>query len=150
MNAVRKNDLPERVGKKWEPEEEIYVLKRISQGANYMTIASECKRKIGGISAHLREMACRFIKDGKTMEEVVQITGLLETEIADSIAIRERSEKLKVERQSRPKEEIPKLKQTFLPFLVEPQKTSNPEFMTILVEIRDLLKQLVKDKDGSD
>lgn len=147
MQALRKNDLPERVGKKWEPEEEMYVLKRISQGANYTTIASECQRTIGGISSHLREIACRFIKDGKSMEEVVRITGLLETEITDSIAIRERSEKLKLEKQSRPKEEIPKLKQTFLPFPVEPQNTSNPEFMTILVEIRDLLKQLVEDKN---
>ncbi len=84
------------------------------------------------------------------MEEVIRITGLLESDIAESMSIRERYEKLKLEKASAPKEETPKLKQTFLPFLVEPQKTSNPEFMTILVEIRDLLKQIVKDKEKSD
>jgi hypothetical protein len=141
MESVRKDNLPERAGKKWEPEEEVYVLKRISQGANHITIAAECQRKVGGISAHIREMACRFVKSGKSIEEVSRITGLLESDIEEALKLREKSAQIKLERA---KEPSPKLKQTFLPFLVEPRKTTESDTVALLTEIRDLLKELVK------
>ncbi len=145
METVKNQTLPERVGKKWEIDEEVYVLKRISQGANYMTIASECQRKVGGISSHLHEMACRFIKEGKPMEEVVQITGLLEDDIKDAIQRRQVAERMKAERESMPKETVQKSIKAFMPHLIKPKPVQD-DMMTVLIEIRDLLKQLVEDK----
>jgi hypothetical protein len=47
---------PERHGKKWEKDEEDFVLARINQGAMPIVIAKEVKRTTGGIVSHLRQM----------------------------------------------------------------------------------------------
>jgi hypothetical protein len=124
---------PERHGKKWEKDEEEFVLARIGQGALPMTIAREVKRTTGGIISHLREIACRWICDGKPIEEASTLTGLPVDDIQDALKRRELAKQMK---------ELSKRKETPIrPFFLS--KSEETE-LDVLRDIRSLLEELVK------
>lgn len=93
---------PERHGKKWEKDEEDFVLARIKHGAIPLVIANEVKRTTGAIVSHLRHMACNWIESGTSIEEAAQRTRLSVCDIQDALDRREVA-KQKV-RPSKPKE----------------------------------------------
>lgn len=76
---------PERHGKKWEKDEEDFVIARINQGAMPMVIANEVKRTTGGIVSHLKHMACNWIDAGTSIEEASQKTRLSIRDIQDAL-----------------------------------------------------------------
>jgi hypothetical protein len=134
MEQTKKNQ-PERTGKRWENDEEEYILSRVKEGALPYIIAKEVQRTTGGVVSHLREMACEFIENGKPIEEVCTITGLPLFEIEDALKRREFAKQLKLEKRAEPIQ-----KQTRPFFLNKTQETE----IDILRDIRDLLQQLVK------
>ncbi len=83
--AVTMAALPDRHGKKWEKNEEDYILRRVSEGAEPGTIGTEVHRTIGGIVCHLREIACRWVNAGTPVEEVSLRTGLPVSDIQDAV-----------------------------------------------------------------
>ena len=124
---------PERHGKKWEKDEEDYILSRIQQRAYPVTIAKEVKRTTGGVISHLRQMACNWVSEGKPIEEVSVITGLTVGDIQDSMKRRELAKQMK--------ELTPKRDSPSRPFFLS--KTEETE-LEVLRDIRSLLQQLVK------
>ena len=125
-------NIPERHGKKWEKDEDEFILTRIKQGAIPFTIAKEVKRTTGGIVSHLRQMACQMIDNGKSMEEVVELTGLPVFDIQDAVKRRELAKQMK--------EVSPKRESPIRPFFLS--KTEETE-LDVLRDIRSLLQQLV-------
>lgn len=124
---------PERHGKKWEKDEEDYILSRIQQRAYPSTIAREVKRTTGGVVSHLRQMACNWVGEGKPIEEVSTITGLPVEDIQDAIKRKELARQMK--------ELAPKKESPIRPFFLS--KTEETE-LDVLRDIRGLLEQLVK------
>lgn len=123
---------PERHGKKWEKDEEDYILGRIKQGAIPPVIANEVKRTLGAIVSHLRHMACDWIESGTSIEEAVQKTRLSVCEIQDALKRRELEKEMK--ELSRKQEASVR---SF--FLQKPAETE----LDVLRDIRSLLQQLV-------
>ena len=76
---------PERHGKKWEKDEEDYILGRIKHGAIPPVIANEVKRTTGAIVSHLRHMACNWIESGTSIEEAAERTRLSVWDIQDAL-----------------------------------------------------------------
>lgn len=94
----KSTNTPERHGKKWESNEENFVLRRVKQGATPQVIATELKRTVGGIISHLRQMACIMINSGKTLEEASLLTGLPELDIEDAMKRRDAAKQYKESR----------------------------------------------------
>jgi len=132
-------NVPERHGKKGEKDEEEFILARVKQGAIPLMIAHEVKRTTGGIICHLREMACRFLDSGKTMEEVCELTGLPLTDIQDTLKRKELTKQMR--------ELSPKREPATRPFFLN--KTEETE-LDVLRDIRSLLQQLVKQQAPSE
>lgn len=143
VNMQQTKVLPERVGKKWEPEEETYMLRRIGEGANYITIASECKRMVGGIRSHVRVVACRLMSEGTPIEKVADITGLTVDDITEAMHLRDVAKQMK---ESKPAPSRPRLKQSTLPTFIANQ-SQQETLLSVAMEIRDLLRQLVRQDD---
>ena len=123
---------PERHGKKWEKDEEDYILGRIKHGAIPPVIANEVKRTTGGIVSHLRHMACNWIESGTSIEEAAQKTRLSVCDIQDALKRRELGKEMK---ELARKQEAPV--RSF--FLQKPEETE----LDVLRDIRSLLQQLV-------
>ena len=134
MPRIAKEDRPERHGQAWTEDEENFVLKRVSQKADYSTIADEVQRSIGGVYSHLKELAYRYVVfENKLLEEASQLTGCSIQDIQDHITKKEMVKKMKEE-----KGLVKKCPQ----FPVKKEE----DLMDILKEIRDLLKMLVLEK----
>lgn len=127
-----KMEKPERHGKKWEKDEEDYILGRIKQGAIPPVIANEVKRTTGAIVSHLRHMACDWIDSGISIEEAAQKTKLSLYDIQDALKRRELEKEMK---ELSRKQEAPV--RSF--FLHKPEETE----LDVLRDIRSLLQQLV-------
>ncbi len=136
------SNAPERHCKKWEDDEVQYVLGRTKQGVLPARIADEVKRTTGAIVSRLKEVACDSVDKGMTLEDAAELTRLPIDVIEDSIQRRKIAEQIKEERKNHP----PEPKQTTLrPFFLNKQETE----MDILIEIRELLRELVKSKQTS-
>lgn len=105
-----------RIGKKWEVEEEALLLKRVGEGVSHERIAAECKRTPGGIQSRLRVVACRMVDFGKTIDEASDATQLTPDQIIDALQKRDTPA---------PKPPVAKAQETTV---------------TLLREIRDLLQ----------
>jgi hypothetical protein len=130
--------LPERHGKRWEDDEIQYMLGRIKQGKWPVQIAAEVKRTTGSIVAQLQNIACDSVRKGMTLEDAATLTSLTVEQIEDTLTKHEIAEKIREERKSKPAEP----KQTLLrPFFLN---KSDETVLDVVVEIRDLLRQLVQ------
>jgi hypothetical protein len=65
---------PERHNKPWKEEEESAILGMIQVGKSYDEISTQQKRTSGAIKSKLRDLACRFVYEGKTIEEASRLT----------------------------------------------------------------------------
>lgn len=139
MEKSTQNNMPERHGKKWEKDEEDFILARIKQGAIPMVIAKEVKRTTGGIVSHLRQMACNWVDSGKPIEDVSVLTGLPVSDIQDAMSRRELAKQMK--------ELSPKRESSIRPFFLS--KSEETE-LDVLRDIRSLLQQLVSKQQEVD
>jgi|694.fasta_scaffold134974_5 hypothetical protein len=131
--------VPERHGKRWEDDEDEYILKRIKEGALPSTIANEVKRSTGSIIRELKKLAYEQVKSGESIEIVAERTGLMVDDINEYIEHRDMAEKIK----KTPKEPKPPQSRPF--FLNKPEET----MIDVLKDIRELLRELLDKKNGS-
>lgn len=139
VKMEKSTNTPERHGKKWEKDEEDFILARIKQGAIPMVIAKEVKRTTGGIVSHLRQMACNWVDSGKPIEEASILTGLPVFDIQDAMKRRDLAKQMK--------ELSPKRQSPIRPFFLN--KSEETE-LDILRDIRSLLQQLVNKQQQVD
>lgn len=128
---------PERHCKKWEYEEIQYVLGRVKESVLPARIAEEVKRTTGAIVSQLRKIACDSVEKGMSFEDASALTRLPVTDIKDSL------ERRKIAKQARMSPSEPKLVPVCPPFLKKEETQ-----LDVLMEIRELLRELVKSKPG--
>lgn len=133
--------LPERHGKKWEDDEIAYILNRVQRNANYITIAGEVKRTPSSIGQQIKNIACKMIDDGKSKEEVSEVTRLTIADIDETLQLRELSKEMKRIKETRPPP--PPLPKPIRPFFLARPEDEKENAIELLVEIRNLLRQLV-------
>jgi hypothetical protein len=133
--------LPERHGKKWEDDEIAYILNRVQRNANYITIAGEVKRTHSSIRQQIKNIACKMIDDGKSKEEVSEVTRLTIADIDETLQLRELSKEMKRIKETRPPP--PPLPKPIRPFFLARPEDEKENAIELLVEIRNLLRQLV-------
>lgn len=122
---------PERHGHVWKEEEEKYVLGRIEKKVPIHFIANEIKRTSTGVYSHLKEIAVKNINNGMLIEEASELTSVSITEIQDYLAKKEIISKIKANKGLIQKKfEIPDKKEE--------------DLLSVVIEIRNLLLQLVK------
>lgn len=99
------NPYPSNVGKPWEDDEIVQLLKEVQRKLTIDEIAIIHKRTFGGIRSRLRELAADYhFNDGRPIEQIIKFTGLSESDIKD--AIEKRTTKLKyLEERQKQKEE---------------------------------------------
>ena len=114
--------IPENRGKPWSNADESLLLKKISDEETIENISVYFKRTKGGIKSRLRELACRFVDDGKTIEQASEYTTIPVEEIEKSIKLRANSSKELVVQNIKKEETL----------------------LSVVIEIRDLLKELLK------
>ena len=122
---------PERHGKPWNEQEEKFVLEQVSNKNPVYKIADDVKRTPGGVYSHLKEIASRYINNGMTIEEASFITSVTIPDIQDHLIRKEIASKAKVEKG---------LVQQTLNFPIQKEET----LLSVVIEIRDLLKELLK------
>jgi len=123
----------ENMGKAWSTDDENQLIRMLAEGASSDTCATEFKRSIGGIRSRQYELAYRFVEDGKTLSEACQIMKVNEEMLAKSIRSRTASKEARLN-----KKKDTSTQMTTIVNNVQP----NTE-LSLLVEIRDLLKLLV-------
>ena len=111
----------ENHGKPWTINDETLLLKKLSNGETISDISIYFKRSEGGIRSRQRELAYRFIEDGKTIKQASEYTKLTIEDIEKSLTLRNISKK---------SNEIKKEKEETL--------------LSVAIEIRELLKQLLE------
>jgi hypothetical protein len=94
---------PERMGKKWDRDEINKLLSSIKNKKSVQEIAEEHGRTVGGINSRRRACAVDYyFNDKKTIDEIIELTALSETDINEAIARRKYSlhikEKVKSEK----------------------------------------------------
>jgi hypothetical protein len=118
---------PSRMGKGWNKEEDIKLLKSIQKKKSIEEIAKEHDRTIGGINSHIEKMATDYhFNDKRSIEEIEKFTGLTKEEI--EFAIKKREYKDAAKKLSEPK-------------VVEKKKIIEEELPTML-EVVSLLKDI--------
>lgn len=122
MNTISNN--PENHGKSWSIDDETLLLKKLSNGESISNISAYFKRTNSGIRSRQRELAYRFIEDGRTIEEASEYTKLTVEDIQKSLKQRNMSNKInQIKKEKKEKEET---------------------LLSVAIEIRDLLKQLLE------
>jgi DNA-binding NarL/FixJ family response regulator len=117
-----------RTGESWTEEEEQYVLKCLTIGAKREDIARKLNRTSGAILARQRHIARKLVRTGKSIEEVAVITTLSPEVVRASLYASDSS------RLSKPNSGNPPT----------PTKViENETLLSVAIEIRDLLRQLV-------
>jgi hypothetical protein len=115
------------MGKRWNEEETIKLLKSIQKKKSIEEIAKEHDRTIGGINSHIEKMATDYhFNDKRSIEEIEKFTGLTKEEI--EFAIKKREYKDAAKKLSEPK-------------VVEKKKIIEEELPTML-EVVSLLKDI--------
>lgn len=66
--------IPDNHGKPWLSEDEDLLLKKISNNETIKNISIYFKRTEGGIRSRLKDIACRFVEQGNTIEEASRYT----------------------------------------------------------------------------
>jgi hypothetical protein len=128
--------VPERHGKRWETDEDEYILKRVKEGALPSTIAYEVKRTVNSVISELKKIAYDQIKAGESIDIVVQRTGLTSDIINEYIKNKEIADAMKaVPKNPKPVETRP----FFL-------NKSEESVIDVLKDIRDILRQIVDKK----
>ena len=77
---------PARMGKKWDDDEVLKLLKSIQKKKTISEIAIEHKRTIGAINSERRKLAADYwFNDKRPIKEIMKFTGLTNEEVEDTI-----------------------------------------------------------------
>lgn len=141
MADLMKNDpdkYPARMGQIWTDDETLKLLQAVRNKESFDQIASSHERTVGAIRARLRSLACDYyFNENRPIEVIMKFTGLEKQTIIDAISKRQ----VEMNKKQKEKEEIKILDENIKQKETQPIKEviSN----ALLVEIRDLLKELV-------
>jgi len=80
---------PARMGQPWNADEVTKLHAEIAAKKSFEEIAVAHSRTVGGVVSYLKNMAYHTHKTGKTVEEIVTLTGLTDSQIAKAIEKRE-------------------------------------------------------------
>jgi len=96
---------PSRMGKAWDEEEVIKLLKSIQKKKSIKEIAVVHQRTEGGIACKLRGLAADYyIYDKKTIDEIQKYTGLSKEDIVEAIQRKEYRMSLQKNKEQKVKE----------------------------------------------
>ena len=123
----------ENRGRAWSEDDENRLVQMLYGGASINTCAAEFKRTLGGIRSRQLDIAYRYVEEGKTVTEACQIMKIDEDLLIKSIRLRSAAKEAK-----RNKKKDISTQTTTIVRKVEPHTE-----LSLLVEIRDLLKLLV-------
>ena len=144
-NLESKNGLPERNGKTWKIDEENTVLRFIGENKDVDFIASNLQRTRGAIRAKLRDLACRFIYDGKTITEASRLTSIPTGDIEYALKLREIADNIREKKNPTVQTQLTfnEVSQLQAPIQRAFDSSEKETSISVLKEIRDLMKQLV-------
>ena len=135
---------PENAGKPWPPESDAKLLRMLSSGSSVYECADCFKRTVGGIKSRRMTIACNLVNNGKSIEEVADIFKVPVSMIQESLDILEdtsEASKLSALQRQERKNEKAKMRQEKINNMFEKLNEDSP--ISLLREIRDLLKQVV-------
>lgn len=82
---MTENKLHEQHGSKWTIDEDKKLLVEIKNKKSIDEIANEHKRSKGSIEARLRHIARELVKEGRTKDVILKVTGLSQQEYYKAI-----------------------------------------------------------------
>ena len=87
---------PARMGKKWDDDEVLKLLKSIQKRKSVSEIAKEHQRTEGAINSERRKLAADYwFNDKRSIEEIIKFTGLSRETIEDAIKRRSTAKEIK-------------------------------------------------------
>jgi predicted DNA-binding protein YlxM (UPF0122 family) len=86
MAEANPDKYPSRMGKAWDDNENKKLLQSIQKGISIEDIAKDHSRTVGGINGRLKHLAFEYYNKDYEIEDIQELTGLSEDEIADAIA----------------------------------------------------------------
>ncbi len=133
---------PPRCGKAWTEEECLKLLEAVRRKETREQIASNHERTSGAIRAQLCKIAADYhMYENRSMGDIMKLTGLTSEEITDAIGKRKWDEAQKKKKAELSKLIVVKNNQLNPTQLQEPKKEG---MLSILIEIRDLMKEMVE------
>jgi hypothetical protein len=127
---------PERHNKPWKEEEESAILGMIQVGKSYDEISTQQKRTSGAIKSKLRDLACRFVYEGKTIEEASRLTRVPLDDIEYSMKLRDIADDMR-------QKKIENKHQSQLTFKQIVPEVKEETSLSVLKEIRDMMKMFL-------
>ena len=115
-------ELP-NIGKPWTTDQETLLIKRVAEGKNNEELSKEFGRTTGGIRSRLRQIACEMVELGKSIEYTMEKTKLSREVIQESLDKRSSVKGRK---------------------FIKQKKSEMKEMISLMKEIRDLLKKFVE------
>ncbi len=132
---------PSRMGLPWDDQETLKLLKSVRAKQTIQQMAFAHERTVGAISAKLKGLACDYyFNENRPVEEIVKFTGLDKDSILDAISKKQYQMNMKEKKQETKKKVECKI--TDAPNINESLSTA------LLIEIRDLLKELLEVQRG--
>lgn len=123
--SLRKNPDTARAGLKWLANEDEELMKHIRDKASYEDIAKHHKRTLGGVKIRAMQQAIIMMeRDDISIEKASSLINISQHELQDFI--------------SKPKDKPKSVKKS--------ETKSDDKYMKILMEIRDLLKEITESK----
>jgi len=143
---------PKNAGTPWTPELDIELLHLLSENTTIEECALHFERTVGGISARQLVIAKDLIEKGSHIDDVSKIVNVPALYIQQSIE----SENIRKAKSEKRKQDKKQEKNTIQPKITDLlPKVTNDTPVSILKEIRDLLKEFDKrlnilEKNGKD
>ena len=138
MPWVSNNPNAKNSGSLWTTEQEAELVRMLSSGMNVAQCAAHFERTEGGISSRRMIIARELIKNGRTLEDVSAILNAPIASIQQSLRAAEISAENEKKRQETKKK--PQTQLTFSQIVPAVQEETQ---LSILKEIRDLLKEVL-------
>ena len=135
---------PERHNKAWKEEEESIILGMVQSGSSYDAISTQQKRTPGSIRSKFRDLACRFVYEGKTIEEASRLTRVPLDDIEYSMKLRDLADDMR-QKKIEKKQQI----QTQLAFNQIVPEVKEETTLSVLKEIRDMMKTFLASQPQS-
>jgi len=127
---------PARMGKAWRDDEVLKMLVAVKKGKSVAEMATTHERTEGGIVSKLRALATDYhFNDGKSIEEIVAITGLSPDSIEDAIQRRTYKEGML---------SAPKKKVEVVAAAAGAQEPTMKEVMAVLLDIQQKMGYLLE------
>lgn len=136
MYGLDASKYPARMGKAWRDDEVMKMLVAVKKGKPVAEIATAHERTEGGIVSKLRALAADYhYNDGKSIEEIVKITGLSSDSIEDAIQRRKYREELL---------SAPKKEKVVVAAAADAHEPTMKEVMAVLQDIQQKMAHILE------